>query len=392
MPTEKPNVTKSFIAAKAAAGPLPDWEANAAAMSVQSIDSDLIDPGAEQARRIFEDEPLFELATSFITSGLLQPINVSPVAGDLGRPTGRFSLNAGERRLRAWKMVRRATEEPDFAEQMAERAVKHFGDEENGRHWRALAGDPAAAARFRCIPSVVAAVKPRIGQIIDGLIENLLRVNLAALDEADKMAAAVAPVDQGGEGITTEQLASRLSKDVQYVRRRLQLAAAPTLIRKAMSEGVLCTKRDEAGRPVKRGEGEGAVVAQERRTIEDLSAALELAKIYALLTKGLDAPQQKKARTAAEERFANILDDALSRRWSVRKLEEVRKELAETGGKRAKKTPSAQAEEGEGKKGRPVWTDDEKVISVRRDRLADLSEDDRAQLRNRLQDLLALLA
>ena len=66
---------------------------------LRDIPPDLIQPNGRQPRRTFDDARLAELAESIRTRGVLQPIVVRPLAG------GSFELVAGERRLRAAKMV-----------------------------------------------------------------------------------------------------------------------------------------------------------------------------------------------------------------------------------------------------------------------------------------------
>jgi ParB family transcriptional regulator, chromosome partitioning protein len=66
---------------------------------LRNIPPDLIQPNGRQPRRTFDDARLAELAESIRVRGVLQPIVVRPLAG------GSFELVAGERRLRAAKMV-----------------------------------------------------------------------------------------------------------------------------------------------------------------------------------------------------------------------------------------------------------------------------------------------
>src|SRR4051794_14490616 len=66
---------------------------------LREIPLELIQPNAHQPRRSFDQARLAELAESIRTRGVLQPIVVRPLAG------GSFELVAGERRLRAAKMV-----------------------------------------------------------------------------------------------------------------------------------------------------------------------------------------------------------------------------------------------------------------------------------------------
>jgi ParB family transcriptional regulator, chromosome partitioning protein len=67
--------------------------------SLQQIPAALIDPNPRQPRTSFDEENLNELAESVRERGVLQPVLVRPLPG------GRYELVAGERRLRAAKLV-----------------------------------------------------------------------------------------------------------------------------------------------------------------------------------------------------------------------------------------------------------------------------------------------
>lgn len=60
---------------------------------------DSIDASRFQARTVFDERELKKLAVSILQNGLLQPVSVRPAAN------GRYELIAGERRLRACRMI-----------------------------------------------------------------------------------------------------------------------------------------------------------------------------------------------------------------------------------------------------------------------------------------------
>lgn len=66
---------------------------------VNYIATDLIDPNMYQPRKVFNDEGIEELAQSIKTYGIIQPISVRHLNDE------RFELIAGERRLRAAKLI-----------------------------------------------------------------------------------------------------------------------------------------------------------------------------------------------------------------------------------------------------------------------------------------------
>ena len=63
------------------------------------IDVDQISPNPWQPRQTMAPESLSQLAGSIGRDGLLQPVVVRPIRGDL------YELIAGQRRLTAWKML-----------------------------------------------------------------------------------------------------------------------------------------------------------------------------------------------------------------------------------------------------------------------------------------------
>jgi ParB family transcriptional regulator, chromosome partitioning protein len=70
---------------------------------LRNVPPDLIQPNGRQPRQTFDDARLAELAESIRVRGVLQPVVVRPLAG------GSFELVAGERRLRAAKIVQLET-------------------------------------------------------------------------------------------------------------------------------------------------------------------------------------------------------------------------------------------------------------------------------------------
>src|SRR5579864_9120097 len=76
---------------------------SASSFQVVSVPSDKLRPSPTQARKIFDEASLAELAASIKEQGLIQPIILCPL-GD-----GTYELIAGERRLRAVKLLGWAT-------------------------------------------------------------------------------------------------------------------------------------------------------------------------------------------------------------------------------------------------------------------------------------------
>ena len=76
-----------------------DNENNISPNVIENIDVDLIIPNPNQPRTVFDESKIEELGSSIKEYGLLQPINVT-------RDGSRYILIAGERRLRATKLIK----------------------------------------------------------------------------------------------------------------------------------------------------------------------------------------------------------------------------------------------------------------------------------------------
>jgi ParB family chromosome partitioning protein len=159
-------------------------EGNERPIGIRNIPLDRITPNPEQPRMTFDEEALAELAASITEHGVLQPILVRPISGELQR----YQLVAGERR------------------------------------WRA-----ARAAGLKDIPALIEQLDDETALEI-GIIENLQREDLSPLEEAmiyDRMT--------HEHGYSLRRLAQKLGKDKGYIENRLRLAGAPTEIKQLVS-------------------------------------------------------------------------------------------------------------------------------------------------------------
>ncbi len=135
-------------------------------------------PPPYQARRTFSSQALQELALSIRQHGLLQPISVRALPG------GRYQLIAGERRLRACRLIGQATI----------RAVVLSVDEHQ--------------AALLC------------------MVENLQREGLHFFEEAEGFASLIRV-----HGLTQEQVAERLGKQQSTIANKLRLLRLPQQVR-----------------------------------------------------------------------------------------------------------------------------------------------------------------
>jgi ParB family chromosome partitioning protein len=145
-----------------------------------------------QSRREFGEEELAELAASIEAYGVLQPVIVRPVRGG-------FELIAGERRVRACRLLGRET---------VPALVREMSDE-----------DVALLA----------------------LLENLQRQDLSFWEEAEAYARLL-----GEFGLTQEELARRLGKSQSTIANKLRLLRLPDSIRNHISREILTERHARA--------------------------------------------------------------------------------------------------------------------------------------------------
>ncbi|MDQ8179966.1 ParB/RepB/Spo0J family partition protein [Pelagicoccus sp. SDUM812005] len=146
-----------------------------------------VEPNPHQPRREFEESQLTDLAESIRSEGLIQPIVVREV-------DGRYQLIAGERRLRAFKMLKLG--------KIPARIIK--------------AGDSSSASM--------------------ALIENLQRENLNPIEESMGYASLLRDFD-----LTQEQVAERVGKGRATIANSLRLLTLPDEVRGYLSTGLLST-------------------------------------------------------------------------------------------------------------------------------------------------------
>lgn len=155
---------------------------HAAAGQALELPVDAIDFDPEQPRRNIDAAALQELADSIKQHGVLQPISVRAHS----TKAGRYSVNVGERRLRACRIAGRAM-------------IPVFIDQDV---------DPYAQ-----------------------VVENLQREDLSPLD----LAAFIAKREQSGD--TRAVIARRLGKPRSFITETAELIDAPASIRKAHDQG-----------------------------------------------------------------------------------------------------------------------------------------------------------
>lgn len=156
-----------------------------AVKSSDSIKIDQIKVSAFQPRKDFDEEAIKSLAASIKEKGVLQPLIVRPKDGE-------YELIAGERRLRASKEAG-LTEVPVIVKELSDSEVLEIA-----------------------------------------LIENLLRENLSAIEEANAYQSLMDKFSH-----TQERVASIVGKSRSYIANTLRLLSLPEKIKQLVCEGKL---------------------------------------------------------------------------------------------------------------------------------------------------------
>lgn len=152
-----------------------------------------IKPNPNQPRKYFSSEDLKELSESIRLYGVIQPITVRRLGGDM------YELISGERRLRA-----------------------------------------AILAGLLRIPSIVVGISD-IDSALVALIENVQRCDLGFLEEAEAYHRLL-----NDFGYTQEQLAIKLGKNQSTIANKVRLLKLPNVIREILIENNLTERHARA--------------------------------------------------------------------------------------------------------------------------------------------------
>lgn len=185
-PAKAPAAKKTTVS-KVSAAPKASAEELVGNPSFLELPVSKVEPNPYQPRREFEESQLQDLAESIRSEGLIQPIVVREV-------DGRYQLIAGERRWRAFKLLKLG--------KIPARIIK--------------AGDSSSASM--------------------ALIENLQRENLNPIEESMGYASLLRDFD-----LTQEQVAERVGKGRATIANALRLLTLPDEVRGYLSTGLLST-------------------------------------------------------------------------------------------------------------------------------------------------------
>jgi len=157
------------------------------------IDINLIIPNRQQPRQIFDDSGLEDLTNSIRQKGIIQPITVREL------PDGKFELIAGERRLRASKIV-----------------------------------------GLEKLPAYILDVKSNEDMLEMALIENIQREDLNPLEEAEGYMLLIEKYN-----LTQEIVSKRVGKSRPVIANRLRLLKLPIEVRDALKNRLISKKHAE---------------------------------------------------------------------------------------------------------------------------------------------------
>lgn len=150
-----------------------------------SVSLDRIIPNANQPRQDFDETGMQELVDSVREKGILQPLTVREMDGD------KFEIIAGERRYRAAK--------------------------EAGLEW---------------VPVYVISVESDMEMMELALIENVQRVDLNPIEEAEGFA-----ILSGKYGMSHDEIAQKVSKSRPEISNKLRLLKLPPVIKISLKDG-----------------------------------------------------------------------------------------------------------------------------------------------------------
>jgi len=178
--------------------------------SVRMIPLDLLDENPLNPRRSMDEAGLQELAASIRNSGVTNPIIVRPLDIE-GLVEERYEIVCGSRRVQA-----------------------------------------ATIAELEAVPCIVRAMTDQEAAEI-ALVDNLQRVDVAALDEAEAFGKLLALHG------TVEAVAKRVGKEVSHVAKRLMLQSLDMFSRDALREKLKPEPAKKPAKPAaKKGAGKGA--------------------------------------------------------------------------------------------------------------------------------------
>ena len=220
-----------------------------------------IEPNKEQARKVFKDEELAELADSIAEHGVLQPLLVRPM------PMGGYQLIAGERRWRASRM-----------------------------------------AGLKEVPVIIKSLSDEEAAVIS-LIENLQREDLNPIEEARGFNDLIKTY-----GLTQEEAAQKVGKSRPVVANALRLLKLPEAVISMVSAGTLSTGHAKVLAGI---ENEKTLIAAAKTVEEKNLSVRETEKLVKSLTAKKNEVKKPTKRNSYFDEVELSLTNALGRKTKV---------------------------------------------------------------------------
>jgi ParB/RepB/Spo0J family partition protein len=311
--------------------------------SLLRIPLESIGPHPDQPRTVVQEDKLKELAASIQTvGGLLHPIDVRPAVPEEareGEPACEYRLIAGQRRLEAYRRL------------------------------HAQATTSEERSRWATIPALLKLGVDEADALEQAVIENIQREELSPLDEAE----AYARIRKKRGLKSAKEIAARVGKKEERVRRLLRLNEAPEIVKAALRTGLTVTVRVPADA--------GNTEPQERRVRErrlDYLEALEFMDLHEHLFEKHGGFKKSSATEKADDGARRAIERALTEGWGLRRIQE---HVAAT---KAGRTPAAIPAPAS----TTLFRDDGRRFSLDRKQLASGTQEQRETLRAVLVKLL----
>ena len=216
------------------------------------INIEKIKTNPDQPRKYFNQKSLDELVESIREKGILQPIAIKSIDDDY------FELIAGERRLRAAKILKLET-----------------------------------------IPAYIIKVDSDVEKLELALIENIQRNDLNTIEEAEAY-----NILKNKHNLTHNQIAKRVGKSRTEITRTLDLIKLPENIKKSLIENA-----NDSAFPFSRGHARTILVLKDSAKIQTLFQQIIKKKLSVRKTEQIVKKINQKPETLKQNRIKNILDE-----------------------------------------------------------------------------------
>lgn len=233
---------------------------------LREIDIEEIQPAPRQARQLFDQEKLDELAASIKEHGVIQPVLVRPLEA------GGYELIAGERRWRACKSL-----------------------------------------GYKSIPAVIKEYRDLEATAVS-LIENVQRENLNPLEEA--MAYQQLMEDFG---LTQEEVSGRVGKSRPFVANMVRILGLPGEIKNMLASGTINTGHARALLAIRDDKKQLAAAGRIARQQLSVRQAEKIAK--SLAEAELKNKESKLSRSQYIAQFEESLKNLFGTKVKIREIQ-----------------------------------------------------------------------